>query len=67
MLLEFYRIEKQVAEKKQHELEKKQSEKALAKIEYKIAMEERKYLIAQRKLEAIRLMDYLFEALKVMA
>jgi len=37
------------------------------KMEKKIAMEERKYLIARRKLESIRLMDYLFERVKDMA
>jgi hypothetical protein len=34
-------------------------------IEHKIALEERRYLIARRKLEAIRLMDYLLERVKV--
>jgi hypothetical protein len=34
-------------------------------IEQKIAEEERKYLVARRKLEAIRIMDFLFERLKV--
>lgn len=32
---------------------------------YKIAVEERKLLIAQRKLESIRLLDDLFERVKV--
>lgn len=65
LLCAFCRFEAEVKEQKQNEREKKETEKNLAKIEYKIAMEERKYLIARRKLEAIRLMDYLFETIKV--
>lgn len=34
---------------------------------YKIAVEERKLLIAQRKLESIRLLDELFERVKVIS
>ncbi len=64
-LFKFYRFEAEVKEQKEHEKEKKAADKNLAKIEYKIEMEERKYLIARRKLEAIRLMDYLFETIKV--
>lgn len=35
------------------------------RMNYKIAVEERKLLIAQRKLESIRLLDELFERVKV--
>jgi len=36
-----------------------------SQIEYKIALEERKFLVANRKLQAIRLVDYLFEKVKL--
>lgn len=54
-------------EKARREIEekKKEADKSQVKLDYKIAMEERKYIIARRKLEAIRLMDFLFERLKV--
>jgi len=42
----------------------KTSEKEAVDIDRKIAMEERKYLVARRKLEAIRLIDFLFERVK---
>lgn len=62
----FYaRLEEQEKARKDIEVKKKESDKNQAKLDYKIEMEERKYVIARRKLEAIRLMDYLFERLKV--
>lgn len=51
----------QKAEEKQRK-EEEEEEQRLAR---KIAMEEQKLLIAQRKLESIRLLDELFERIKV--
>lgn len=50
---------------KVEEMMKKQEEEEEAKLARKIALEERKLLIAQRKLESIRLLDELFERIKV--
>jgi len=61
----FFRLEEKEKSRKEIEEKKKETDKNQAKLDFKIAMEERKYLIARRKLEAIRLMDYLFEKLKV--
>lgn len=59
------RLEENEKSRRDIEDKKKETDKSQAKLDYKIAMEERKYVIARRKLEAIRLMDYLFERLKV--
>lgn len=59
------RLEENEKTRREIEDKKKETDKNQAKLDYKIAMEERKYVIARRKLEAIRLMDYLFERLKV--
>lgn len=65
VLFLFKRLEEKEKNRKEIEEKKKETDKNQAKLDYKIAMEERKYVIARRKLEAIRLMDYLFERLKV--
>ncbi|CAL8100746.1 unnamed protein product [Orchesella dallaii] len=58
------KLEEKEKSRKEIEEKKKETDKNQAKLDYKIALEERKYMIAQRKLEAIRLMDFLFERLK---
>lgn len=45
-------------------LEKKQKEEE-ARMQYRISLEERRLLIAQRKLESLRLLTELFERVKV--
>ena len=50
--------------RRQKKLTKKQQEED-KKLEQKIALEERKILIAQRKLESIRLLEELFNRVKV--
>ncbi|WAQ99527.1 AK17A-like protein, partial [Mya arenaria] len=50
--------------RKQKHLERKEREEE-RKMQHKIALEERKFLLAQRKLESIRIMTELFERVKV--
>ncbi len=50
--------------RRQKRMAKKQQEEE-KKLEIKIAMEERKILIAQRKLESMRLLEELFNRVKV--
>ena len=50
--------------RRQKRLTKKQQEEE-KKLEMKIALEERKILIAQRKLESMRLLEELFNRVKV--
>ena len=63
---------RQKAERQKHREEKRKrkqlmklKEKETREMNMKIAVEERKLLIAQRKLESIRLLDELFERIKV--
>lgn len=50
---------------KEEERIKQQEEEEEARFAHKIALEERKLLLAQRKLESIRLLDELLERIKV--
>ncbi|OWF45803.1 A-kinase anchor protein 17A-like [Mizuhopecten yessoensis] len=51
-------------EKRKHKALQKRKKEEEKKLQQKIALEERKFLIAQRKLESIRLMSELFNAVK---
>lgn len=64
---------KQIEQDKQREREEKRKEKNLKKlrekdqheIDGKIRLEEKRLLVVQRRLESIRLLDSLFERIKV--
>jgi arginine/serine-rich splicing factor 17 len=57
--------QKQREDKRKQRQLMKLKEKETQEMNMKIAIEERKLLIAQRKLESIRLLDELFERVKV--
>jgi arginine/serine-rich splicing factor 17 len=57
--------QKRREEKRKQRQLMKLKEKETQEMNMKIAIEERKLLIAQRKLESIRLLDELFERVKV--